>query len=457
MAMDPNKNNSSSSNAINISPPLTGGQTSLLDPSSRWNDDKIDEEQIRRIIREEMYGREELGKKSHYNLSPPRLLPNQNIHARYQLQFINKVKDPTFTTDLVRDEIGEPIKVAIHDTYTQSITSPDNILSSAKVRITVLNAEFWENKGETWSCGEFNQSVLRERVRERKGPILTSRGLIIQLEKGVGTFENIVFNDNSSWTKSGFRLGVVIVDEGEEGYLNGERVREGVSESFRVKDRRVKASQKPDLLKLTHSIQCIKKIGKGRASFLEKKKINTVEDFLKLYYNDEPALREILCIKSESGKEWESMIAHATQCADEFHAKHNVSHPMVRNKSLCTNGGLHVVGSGSSEPNPSENKIIEGALNEHISTASVERIVETQPAIALETNRTNVERGNILNGNSVHRTNGVDAESSPNYNTQVRLGGGSGCYRPRRPPPSSYQPGPIIFTFYYRIVINNFN
>ncbi|XP_078168082.1 calmodulin-binding protein 60 B-like [Carex rostrata] len=420
---------------------------------------------------------------------PSQVLPNPNMQPQYRLQFINKVRNPSFTTNLVRDDNGYPIKVAINDKCTQSIISPDNFLSSAKVRLTVLNAEFLEIKGETLSRGEFNQSVLKE--RERKGPILTGRSRIIQLQNGVGTFENIVFNDNSSWTKSGFRLGVMVVSDGEEGYFNGERVQEGVSEPFRVKDRRMKASQKPDRLKLTHKVQSLKKVGKDRASLLQKKNINTVEDFLKFYYNDEAALREILCIKSESGKEWDSMVEHATQCADEFHAKYNalnnssqpqqvsmdeevnildpisnninaLVHPMVRNMSLCTNSGLHVVGLGSSEPNPFENKIIEGdipanygqlspicdsssmnVLNEHISTASVDCIVETKPALFLETYRTNDERGNILNENLVHHTNGIgfpklelssdlismknlyaDAESSPNYNTQVSSRGG---------------------------------
>ena len=83
--------------------------------------------------------------------------------------------------------------------------------------------------------------MLRE--REGKGTILTGLDLIIRLENGVGTFGNIVFNDNSKWTKSGFRLGVMFEGDGEEGYLNGERVLEGVSESIRVKDRRGKGKE----------------------------------------------------------------------------------------------------------------------------------------------------------------------------------------------------------------------
>ncbi|KAF3337032.1 Calmodulin-binding protein 60 D [Carex littledalei] len=142
-----------------------------------------------------------------------------------------------------------------------------------------------------WSPSEFVQSVLRE--RERKGPILTGRSLIIQLENGVGTFEDIVVNDNSSWTKSGFRPGVMVVVDGEEGYLNGERVREGVGDHFQVRDRRGEVSQKPDQLELKHEVRCLKKVGKDRASLLQNNNIKTVEDFLWWYHNKQPELLKV--------------------------------------------------------------------------------------------------------------------------------------------------------------------
>ncbi|XP_078174679.1 calmodulin-binding protein 60 B-like isoform X2 [Carex rostrata] len=351
-AMDPNNDTTNSS---------ARGQSTLLFYRDHPMFIRLFEDMSRRCVR---------GVLQELSLSinlPPQPLPDPSIQARYRLQFINKVKNTTFTTDLVRDENENPIKVAIYDMYGQPIISPDCFLSSAKVRITVLDAEFWKNKGVNWSRSEFNQSMLRE--REGKGPILIGDSLIIRLENGVGTFENIVFNDNSRWTKSGFGLGVMVEGEGEEGYLNGERVQEGVSESFRVKDRRGKASQKPDWLKLTHKVHSLKKVGKDRASLLQQKKIKTVEDFLKLYYNDESALREILCIKSESDKGWKSMVNHAMQCADKFQAKYSdlnnsnqprqaLVHMPGRTVPLQINGGPRLVGSGSSVPNPCENNLL---------------------------------------------------------------------------------------------------
>lgn len=53
------------------------------------------------------------------------------------------------------------------------------------------------------------------------------------------------------------------------------------------------ASQKPDKLELTDLVQRIRKVGKDRASNLQKKNIKTVEDFLWWYYNDQPELCKV--------------------------------------------------------------------------------------------------------------------------------------------------------------------
>lgn len=152
------------------------------------------------------------------------------------MEFVDKVKSPSFTIDELEAENGGSIKVEMRDSFTRLVVPPGCPLSSAKARVVVLDSEFWKSKGEIWSRSDFNLSVLRE--REGQGPILTGAGLTFQLENGVGHIENIVFRDNSSWTKSGFRLGVEV--EGKEGLFNGERIREGVSYPFRVKDRRGK-------------------------------------------------------------------------------------------------------------------------------------------------------------------------------------------------------------------------
>ncbi|XP_078181555.1 uncharacterized protein LOC144575331 [Carex rostrata] len=363
------------------------------------------------------------------------------LPARYLLQLSNQVKSPAFTSNPVH-----AIHVAIYDTHTRSYISSECFRSSAKIRLIVLSDELWVNKGENWSRGDFNESLLR--AREGKGPILKDRNLTIRLVNGLITIENIIFNDNSSWTRSGFRLGIVVEGEGEEGYLNRERVREGVSKAFRVLDRHGKVTQKPDLLMLTHGVQSLKKVGKDRASLLQRNNIKTVEDFLCWYNNNELELRKILGIKSEYDKGWKSMIEHAMQCANEFYAKYKTLKSSMSNsgyvgplsphkmgnikivlKFIITvlagprsrtrivppaiyntmentsqpqqdlfhlNGGPLVVGSSSLEPNSFENNNIEGDILRQLDadyayyieliSNSGEHTVEAQPALFHETN-----------------------------------------------------------------------
>ncbi|XP_078148457.1 uncharacterized protein LOC144543878 [Carex rostrata] len=354
------------------------------------------------------------------------LPPARTIQARYRLVFSNKVTKKTFTSHPI-----DPIEVAIYDTCIKSNISSECFLSSAKVRLTVLRAEPWENKGDNWSRNEFNKSVLS--AREGKAPILAGGSLTIRLKNGLGTFGNIIFTDNSSWSNRMFRLGVMVEGGGEEGFLNGERVLEGVSESIRVLDRRGKASQKPDQLKLTHSVQSIRKVANIRASILQKKNIKTVEDFLWWYHNNQSELREILGVKSEYDRSWKSMIEHVMKCANEFHAKYNSFEVSMSNSdyvgplSPCKkvtikfilkfitflagfrrrarmvppaqyqplentsqpqqdlvhlNAGPHFVGSGSSEPNPFENYIIDGVMR----AMCMQNIREIQHFLFHETN-----------------------------------------------------------------------
>ncbi|XP_078151651.1 uncharacterized protein LOC144546933 isoform X2 [Carex rostrata] len=424
MTMDPNKDNSSSgennrncqltpganSRAARLSLPFAGGQSIFLDPMFR----RHLEDMIRRTVRD---GLQQI---SPYINLPPRLLPDQNIQARYRLQFINKVKDPTFTTKLVRDNNKNPIRVEIYDSYTQSKVSPDCSLSSVKVRITVLDAEFWKNKGVNWSRSEFISSVLME--RDGKGPILIGRSLTIRLENGVGSFGNIFFNDNSSWTKSGFRLGVMVEVEGEGYYLSGERVQEGLSDHFQVRDRRGEASQKPDLLELKDEVQCLKKVGKDRASNLKKNNIKTVGDFLYWYDNKQPELRKILCFKSESDKGWKSMVEHAMSAkysalSSSSQPRQDLVHMPGRINPLQTNGVPRLVGSGSSVRNPCENNLIisdtfilnAGPLQ--LTTAGALQVEVSSDSELLEDLLANGELTPSNNFQSPSRSNSFDAGS----------------------------------------------
>ncbi|KAJ3669578.1 hypothetical protein LUZ60_011528 [Juncus effusus] len=278
--------------------------------------------------------REELETNIYFSNLPPRPPPNQNGQARYKLIITTHIKSPIFTTDTI-----EPIKIVIYDTYNQSkFSHSSDSLSSAKLKIVVLNAEFWKDEKESWSRDEFNKSILVE--REQKGPIFTGETQF-RLQNGAKIIKNLVMRDNSSWTKSGFMLGVMI--EKEEGF----RVLEGLSNPFKVKDRRGKACQKPDKLQLTHKVQSLRKIGKDRASILENYNIKTVQDFLISYHNKQAELREMLGIKTDYDKGWQSIVDHAMECKAEFHNALNCINisPMVLmdEQMIITNRNSHQI------------------------------------------------------------------------------------------------------------------
>lgn len=103
--------------------------------------------------------------------------------------------------------------------------------SSANVEIVVLEGDFDGDEGNKWTVEEFENNIVRERNGKR--PLLTGDG-VVKLKDGVGLVGEIVFSDNSSWTRSRrFRLGARVMDKFEE-----TRIREAKTESFVVKDHR---------------------------------------------------------------------------------------------------------------------------------------------------------------------------------------------------------------------------
>jgi hypothetical protein len=70
------------------------------------------------------------------------------------------------------------------------------------------------------------------RERDGKEPLLVGNQRIITLENGVAFISKIMFTDNSRWLRGKkFRFGVKAMQ-------NGEKIKEGRSQPFRVKDNR---------------------------------------------------------------------------------------------------------------------------------------------------------------------------------------------------------------------------
>jgi hypothetical protein len=146
------------------------------------------------------------------------------------LCFINnhKLPDTVFTkTSIISKD--EPLQIALVDVRSKSIVN-EGPFSSTKIEICALDGEFGSCGNEDWTQTQFNDNILRE--RDGKEPLLVGNQRIITLENGVAFISKIMFTDNSRWLRGKkFRFGVKAMQ-------NGEKIKEGRSQPFRVKDNR---------------------------------------------------------------------------------------------------------------------------------------------------------------------------------------------------------------------------
>jgi len=144
-----------------------------------------------------------------------------------ELCFINdnKLSDPFFTQSNIIAKDEPPLQVALFDVGSKSIVN-HGPFSSTKIEVCALDGEFGS---EDWTEIEFKANILRE--RDGKQPLLIGERFIT-LKNGVASISKIIFTDNSRWLRGNkFRLGVKAMQ-------NGEIIKEGRSQPFRVKDNR---------------------------------------------------------------------------------------------------------------------------------------------------------------------------------------------------------------------------
>ncbi|BAF30020.1 protein SAR DEFICIENT 1 isoform X2 [Oryza sativa Japonica Group] len=234
----------------------------------------------------------------------PRTLSDQNQPPRYKLRFSNGLSNEVFTKKGICDVNGESLKISVHVNNPQEACS--HRLLSAKIRVVVLDGDFNKNDQGCWTSEEFRNHIVRP--RDKVGTVLTGE-LELSLKNGEAYIHDATFVDNSKFMRSGkFRLGVMVIDD------LGERIQEGITEPFVVKDRRGEGSKKHEIPSLDDDVWRLKKISKDGVfhDALKQSGISNVKEFLRLYYTDEPALRKIL-IKA-TDKVWTTIIEHAKKC-----------------------------------------------------------------------------------------------------------------------------------------------
>lgn len=225
------------------------------------------------------------------------------------------MNNEVFTKKDIRAANGDPIKIAIVLNNQQGGTS--HRLFSAKIKVVVLHGDFNGDNQVGWTSDEFNNYIVRP--RDRVGVVLTGE-LELNLKDGEAYLRSATFIDNSKFTRSGkFRLGVMIADD------IGERVQEGITEPFTVKDRRGESRpefyfwssapfvffsiktliahfvlilvgcRKHAIPSLGDEVWRLKKISKNGVFYkaLRENGIHSVKHFLRQYYKDEQALRNV--------------------------------------------------------------------------------------------------------------------------------------------------------------------
>ncbi|KAL6622410.1 hypothetical protein ACP70R_032289 [Stipagrostis hirtigluma subsp. patula] len=230
----------------------------------------------------------------------------KNQHPDYKLIFHNSVPRKIFTNEKVQAVNGGPIKIQMV-TSNQQGRNCSLVPSANNVEIVVLHGHFNEKNRPRWTSEEFDEHIVLP--RDKVGRVIAGK-LDVQLEAdGVGYLHDVTFLDISRFTRTGkFRLGVKLSDDLVE------RVQEGITEPFTVKHCRGKALQKSDIPELNDEVWRLKGIAKNGVYHraLKQNGIPLVKDFLRQYYKDEKALRDILGIVLDSV--WKPIVDHAMKC-----------------------------------------------------------------------------------------------------------------------------------------------
>uniref|UniRef100_A0A804ULH7 Calmodulin-binding protein 60 G n=1 Tax=Zea mays TaxID=4577 RepID=A0A804ULH7_MAIZE len=239
--------------------------------------------------------------------APRRLLVDRNQHPRYQLMFLNGLR-PVYTMTKLEPDDGKALKVAVVERLENGRTDIVRYgpLSSARVEVVALHGNFNAKDEESWSPEEFQKHIVSG--REKSAQLLTGN-LALKLSGGEAVLENATFTDNSSFTSTKmFRLGLRLVGS------SGERVLEGVTKPFRVKERRVEGFEKHYPPMLDDEVWRLKKIGKIGAyhQALSDNGIDSVQEFLRAYMKDEQKLIKIFNKMPQST--WKSIVEHAMTC-----------------------------------------------------------------------------------------------------------------------------------------------
>ncbi|PNT62573.1 hypothetical protein BRADI_4g05360v3 [Brachypodium distachyon] len=260
---------------------------------------------VQRVVSEEV--EKAMFRHFHAQAAPPRLLIGRSQRPTYQLMFLNGLK-PVYTMMKLEAKDGSALKVALVEKLENDQTRivRSGHLCSVRVEVVVLHGNFNAKNEECWTPEEFSKHIVWGREKSRK---LLTGDLTLKLSEGVASLENANFTDNSSFTSTKkFRLGLRLVNP------SGERVLEGITDPFRVKERRVEGFEKHYPPLLHDEVWRLEKIGRNGAyhQALSNSGIDTVQKFLQSYVKNEQKLLQTFSKMSQAA--WKRIIGHAMTC-----------------------------------------------------------------------------------------------------------------------------------------------
>ncbi|KAJ1689185.1 hypothetical protein LUZ63_013340 [Rhynchospora breviuscula] len=224
-------------------------------------------------------------------------------HGWYELKITGNMDSRIHTGTKVQGQDSKPLKVVILKNGEKITKEP---VASAEFEVVVLKGNFGNNQQDSWTSDEFQESVVK--TRKEGVPILAHANRLV-FSDGESVLDGLMFNDNSSWSADkNWQLGIRVL-----GSFNF-RVKEAISNPFRVLDRHGKASEKPDTPNLGDGVGKLQRVGTKRALILEENNIKTVKDLLRRCHMNEPDVLRILSINSVKCASWKAMIEHAKKC-----------------------------------------------------------------------------------------------------------------------------------------------
>ncbi|KAL6642764.1 hypothetical protein ACP70R_020945 [Stipagrostis hirtigluma subsp. patula] len=235
--------------------------------------------------------------------SVPRILSDQNCSIL--LRFVNSCSDDKYSKRKIEADDGNLLKVALYGYDNKIITYEP--FSSMRVQIVAIQGDFDHDHKGQWTEEYFRSKIVIGRPGKEN---LLSGNLYFRLQNGVGYLNSAKFQDNSSFVPSKrFKLGIMAADE-----RISERIQEGITESFAVKDIRGLSTKKSGNPSPGDPVYKLNKIAMNgdRHKSLERKGIKTVGEFSTFYMKSPEDLRKLM--GKISDHDWDTIVNHALKC-----------------------------------------------------------------------------------------------------------------------------------------------